>query len=356
MDPNWVSKQFREGLNLGVDGGLRNKINSSVEMKMPGDLAMNTLFKRPFVNPGAPGSYASGDVVASGWNPFTPRESGYVPILQRPIRLFDIVPIVPTDNASIEYMEETLFDNKAAATAEGASAPEAALALNRRVVHVEKIAVSIPVTEEQLDDVPEVNSYLNDRLPLMMSLRAESEVLSGNGTSPRIDGYLNRTGMLDYTLKDNADTLATVQVTKPIHDMLRLITKVKVESYTYPEVAFMHSYFLRDLFLQETTSAGFYLGNPQTGFAPTIWGLPIVDTTIFTWSKQASTGSNSVVGLVGGFASQSTMRIRRGFMIDVGISNDDFLKGQLRLRGTVRLALKVIRPKAFCKVLIAKTA
>jgi HK97 family phage major capsid protein len=85
-------------------------------------------------------------------------------------------------------MEETTFTNSAAETAEGGTYPESALALTERSTPVQKITTFIPVTDEQLEDVPQIQGYLNNRLPFMVRQRLDLQILTGNGTTPNLRG------------------------------------------------------------------------------------------------------------------------------------------------------------------------
>jgi hypothetical protein len=89
---------------------------------------------------------------AAGWTPEVDRTGRVVPSAQRPVQVADLIPQTTTSQAAVQYMEETTFTNAAAEILEAGNFPEAALALTERVVPVTKIAVFLPVTDEQLED------------------------------------------------------------------------------------------------------------------------------------------------------------------------------------------------------------
>ena len=95
--------------------------------------------------------------------------------------------------------------------------------------------------------------------------------------------------------------------------------------------------------MQESTAGGYYIGNPQENFTDRIWGLPVVRTHRLS----SDDTSGTVGGLIGDFNNQTALHLRRDFVTEFGWTDKDFLKGVMRIRGTVRCALEVTSLKAF---------
>ena len=121
-----------------------------------------------------------------GWAPESVRDPGYVPSRRHPIQFVDILPRSSTTQELVRYMEETTYTNAAAGVAEGAAAPESTLALTQQETAVRKIATHIPVTREEMEDEPQVESYLNDTLPFMVRQAVDLATLKGDGTAPNM--------------------------------------------------------------------------------------------------------------------------------------------------------------------------
>src|SRR5690606_34843391 len=104
---------------------------------------------------------------SAGFEPESTRTGRIVEFATRPIQVTDLIPQTTTSQSSVKYMEETTFTNAAAETAEGSAYPEAALQYTERVSIVRKIPVFLPVTDEQLEDEPQVRGLVDNRLMFM---------------------------------------------------------------------------------------------------------------------------------------------------------------------------------------------
>lgn len=267
----------------------------------------------------------------AGWAPETTRTSRMVEYAVAPIQVTDIVPSTTTAQAAVVYMEETTFTNNAAETAEAAQFPEAALALTERSSTVRKIAVFIPVTDEQLEDVPQAQGYINNRLPFMVRQRLDTQILTGDGSAPNLRGFLNTSNI--QTQAKGAD---------PTPDAIyKAMTKVRVTGRAVPGAVILHPNDWQEIRLLRTSDGIYIWGNPSEAGPERIWGLPVVQ----------SDGETEGTGLVGDFANFTELSVRKGIEMKVSDSHSDyFIKGKQAIRATMRAALIVYRPTALCTV------
>lgn len=266
----------------------------------------------------------------TGWAPAEIRGPQVVEYATRPIQVVDLFPQGQTTQAAIVYMEETLFSNSAAEVAEAGTKPEVSLGLTERNEPVRKIAAVLPVTDEQLADVPQARSYIDNRLGFMVRQRLDSQLLVGDGTSPNLSGILDRSGLQTQALGGDTVPDATYKA----------MVKVQTIAFSEPNYAVFHPNDWQTVRLLKTSDGLYIWGPPMDAGPMRIWGIPVLATTAITENT----------GLVGDFR-QAELVMRQGVTVQVSDSHDDyFVKNLLAIRAELRAALAVYRPAAFCQI------
>lgn len=267
-----------------------------------------------------------------GWDPETTRTGRIEMFPTRPApHVADLIPQTTTGQAAVVYMEETVYANNAAETAEGGQYPEAQLELEEKTSPVRKIAIFLPVTDELFEDEPRAESYVQNRLPFMIRQRLDLQILVGNGTAPNLTGTENVANIQTQALGGD-----------PVPDALyKGMRKIRDTGFAEPSVVFITPANWEPVRLLRTADGVYIWGHPSMPGPMTIWGVPVVETTAAPATK----------ALVGDYANFSELAVRRG--IDVQVSNshgDYFVRGQLAIRADLRVALVHYRPLAFCEV------
>lgn len=268
---------------------------------------------------------------AAGFAPESIRQPGFVEAASRPIQLLDIIPIFPIGQDQHVYMEETTRVHAAAEKAEGAAFAESQFAFTERTSPVKKITDSIPVTDEQLEDVTLVGGYINGRLTFGIRQRLDGQVLVGDATGANLRGLANVVGI--QTQAKGAD---------PVMDaFFKAMTKIRLTGRAIPTHHLMHPTDWQGIRLTRTADGIYIFGAPTEAGPERLWGLPVVQQD----AKAAGTG------YTGSFQpAWISLFERRGVDVQIGYVGTQFTEGKRTVRADTRVAFSVMRPAAFCEV------
>jgi len=258
---------------------------------------------------------------------------GIIPLPQRRVVVADLIaPGTATSNV-IQFMREKTFTNAAAPVAEGTAKPESALIFEAATSAVRKIAHFLPVTEEMLEDVAQIASYIDARLRLGLSLKEEDQLLNGDGVAPDLLGFLNTPGLTPAHPRGTDNNMDA---------MYKQMQTIATTVFIMPDAWVMNPANWQTVQLAKNAQ-GYYYGPgpwamPQ---GPQLWGLP----GAITPAMAAGTS------LVGAFRTMSQIFRRGGVRVEASNSHQDFfIKNLVAIRGEERLALCVYRPAAFGEV------
>lgn len=297
------SVDFKSEASKGVNAFSRNSAPVSVELKAP------------LTN-------------AAGIPPAIARDVRLVPFaIRRPV-VRDLIPQFQTTAPVIPYLRETVITNNAAVVGEGNLKPTSNFVFVRTMANVEVVGHLIPVTEQQLADVPQVRSIIDDRLIVMLKLAEEVQLLTGNGVpGQQLQGLYNVPN-----IQTNAKGAA------PAPDAIYVgINNVRTIGFAEPSGIVMHPNNWMTIRLQQTSIGTYLWGDPSTAGPERIWGLPVIPTVAATLGT----------ALLGDFATYSALAERMEIRVDAGYVNDDFARNQQTLRCEERVALLVYRAVAF---------
>jgi HK97 family phage major capsid protein len=261
-----------------------------------------------------------------------PDDRGVVPApAPPPMGVADLLGGGPTDSNAIFYLVETAFTNAADTVAEGAAKPESALEFTPRTDPVRKIATWIPVTDEMLEDVAQIRSYIDSRLRVGVATVEDDQLLNGSGNSPNIEGILQRDGLAAAIARggdeSNADAIAR-QISA-----IQIATSLEVTGIVMNPLQWASISVAKD-------DAGSYLSGGPFATLPRrrLWGVDVV------LSANIAAGT----ALVGAFKTAAGAYRKGGIRVEASNSHSDFfVKNLVAIRAETRLALAVYRPAAF---------
>lgn len=269
------------------------------------------------------------------------RLSGLVDIRQRELTLLDLIPRVPTESDTVEYVKEDTFTNAAAATAEASATtgtsgtkPESTLAYSVATSPVRTIPHWIPVTNRMLADAPAIRGLINGRLLLGCDLTLEAEIVTGAGTGEHLSGILG------------SGTNLIVSGTDSVLDRLfKGRTAVRVTGKGRPNACVLNPNDWQGIRLSRENAATGTLGNylmgpPSQVGAVSVWGMPVVESEVLTENT----------GLIGDFTMGCSLFDREQAAIRVGTIDDQFVRNMQTILAELRAAFVVFRPTMFSRI------
>jgi HK97 family phage major capsid protein len=124
-------------------------------------------------------------------------QPGVASRLFEPLAVSDLFSSSTTTASQVRYVNEGTATSGAAGVGEGAEKPQSTLAYSEVTEPVNKIATSLVVSDEMVEDAPSIQTYLNDRLSLFVRIEEERQLLRGSGTNELV-GVFGRSGLLTY--------------------------------------------------------------------------------------------------------------------------------------------------------------
>lgn len=247
-----------------------------------------------------------------------------------------------TSKATLRYPVENVVATGAAATAEGAAKPEAEINFTPTDEPVRKIAVTLPLTDEVLDDEEFLRAYINARLRLFVQNEEDRQVLVGSGVAPNITGIMNRAGVDVSTSYSIAGANADQAL---IDSVFRASMRVR-ESFLTPDAFIARAATWQIMRLAKDGNRNYLLGPPSEDAPVRLWGI----RGVLNENMPAQVATNKPV-LVGAF-EEGAMFVRRS-EIELAMTDShatDFTENKIRLRAEERAGLAVWRPASFAAV------
>lgn len=259
------------------------------------------------------------------------RLPGVIPLPQRPATVRDLLAPGRTNSNLIQYFRELVFTNAVAPVAEGTRKPESNLTFEQKDAKVVKLAHFIKATTEILDDVPAMQSMIEERLLYGLRFVEDVQLLMGSGVGNNLAGI--------YTTA-TAYVAPFVVAGETAIDRLRLAFLQGELALLPADAAVLHPTDWAKIELIKDTQGHYIIGNPQGTLSPTLWGRRIVTTL-------AMTAGNF---LAGNFRQSAQIFDRETADIVVSTENeDDFVNNRVTILAEERLALADYRPEARIK-------
>ena len=279
--------------------------------------------------------------VSGGTNLLTDFEGGINGIPRSAPFIASVLPKSKINKPYFAYAEMKNPDGGVAgSTAEGAAKTQTDFDIVEASQKVEKVTAYMKVSKEALDDIESLAGDIRNELITLVELKADSQVLSGTGTTPQIKGLLtwattfaNPTALNDYYALNGSNErdalyaamlqvkLAEVQSGEPAGFM--------------PNTVVLHPTDLAKLKLKKDTTGNYVFGGTYT---ENFEGITILENARMT------AGSFLVMD-----STKAAYKIREATTVSIGYENDDFTKNLVTVLAEKRhtLVVKSNHAKAF---------
>ncbi|MCK8669294.1 phage major capsid protein [Pseudomonas azerbaijanoccidens] len=265
----------------------------------------------------------------------------YDPVIQpgirQELRIRDLLTAIPVTGQNYTYFRELLHTRGAAPVAEGGTKPTSDVTFEAATDRVKKIAVWMPVTEEALDDVPQMQGYIQELLRYDLKLEEENQILKGDGTGENLNGLMTQATTYSAALTKAGDTSIDI-VRRGIYQV-RKQSKLSADGVVMSELDWMN------IELQKDGENRYLFANLQGLVTPVLWGRPVITSDSMD-EGDVDTGGEF---LIANFARAAILFDRMTYLFKMGLINDMFIKNQIALLAEERLGLGVRRREALVK-------
>ena len=305
--------QLANAINDGVLKGLTegNYNSAKFEIKAAGDMSIS--------------GNTTGDVAE------IQRIAGIKADALRADHIRSLIPQGTTDAQTISYVKEANAENGAAVVAEGTTLAQSDIDLVESTVKLEKIGTYMRITEELINDVPALTSFLSARVPERILAAEDNQILNGSGTSPNLDGLFT-----DGTAFAAGDFALAVESANEYDVLIAGLNQLHLANYK-ANVILLNPTDLHKIVLLKSTANEYLKNQIYQGLQPSIAGVPIVTNTAVTAGKFLTMDSNRA----------TQFWIRQNLAVEFSREDStNFRDGFVTVRATERVATTNYEPAA----------
>ena len=252
----------------------------------------------------------------------------------RSVHIRSLIPQGTTDGQTVRFPKESAYSDNAAATAETAAFGQSDFDLVATTVNVEKIGTHMTITGEMLDDVKQLSSYLSARVPEKVLAVEDNEIISGDGSSPNLDGLL--TDGTAFTTSSGGLFYQAIESANEFDVLVVALNQLALLNYQADSII-INPTDLHKMILLKSTANEYLRNQIFSGIQPTVNGVPITINTAMPNGKF----------LVGNLRQATQLWIRENLAIEFSREHsDNFTKNFVTVRAMERVALTNYCPNA----------
>lgn len=252
----------------------------------------------------------------------------------RSVHIRSLIPQGSTDAQTIRFPKESAYSDNAAATAETSAFGQSDFDLTATTVNVEKIGTYMRITGEMLDDIKQLTSYLSARVPEKVLSVEDTEIISGDGSSPNLDGLL--TDGTAFTTSSGGLFYQSIESANEFDVLVVALNQLALLNYQADSII-LNPTDLHKMILLKSTANEYLRNQIFSGIQPTINGVPVTVNTAMPNGKF----------LVGNLRQATQLWIRENLAVEFSREDsDNFQKNFVTVRAMERAALTNYQPNA----------
>ena len=273
---------------------------------------------------------------------------GYVPTLFRPLVLEDLFSAAQATTNSVRYVSQGTATSGAAGVAEGGTKPESTIGFITTDEPIKKVATSIQISDEALEDAPAVQTLINNQLTSFVQLETERQLLRGTSGGNEVQGLLTSRNVPVYTAGTAQGNTA--------EQLFKAANSMRGSAFLEPDWFVVHPDDYQKVRLVKDTAGQFMGGGPfmgqygsggqansgwlNGGPVDTLWGKPLyVSPLIGVGTALVGTRAGAQVWSRGALSVEATNSHGNNFVLNL-----------TAIRGERRLGLAMYRATGYVEV------
>ena len=253
----------------------------------------------------------------------------------RKVHVREFLPIGTTDAQTIRFPKESAFEDNSAATAQGSALTKSDFEITATSVNVEKIGTFMTLTDEMLQDTPQLTSYLSARVPEKVLSEEDDQILNGNGSAPNLNGLFTDGAVFS----DTAAGIGTVTNANEYDVLVVALAQLAASNYQASAIM-LNPADMHKIALLKSSQNEYLRQQLYSGLQPQIMGVNIIQNT-------AVTAGNFILG---DFNQATQLWVRENLSIEFAREHaSNFTSNLVTVRVQERVALTNYQPNAIVR-------
>lgn len=252
---------------------------------------------------------------------------------RQPLRIRDLLTVIPVQSDSVKYGQQVLRTNNARIVAHGTKKPYSEYKWEDRTATIETIAHLAKIHLQALWDAPRLAAEIESEMRFGLAFAEEAEILNGDGSTGHLSGLID-----NATAYDPPAGMDTAGVLTPVDRLRVAILQIHL-AYAVPDGHVLNPINVAEIDLQrrDPDNGGGYLYSRPDGDSGVarLWRLPVVESPSMAVGRF----------LTGAFKYSAHLYDRMGVQVLISTENDtDFEDNKATMRTESRIGLGVRRP------------